>query len=44
MHMPLVVSSGSSTRILYPRESFNSEVDPDVLIITVYQSTMWYLR
>jgi hypothetical protein len=27
MYMPVVVSSGSSLRILYPRESFDSWVD-----------------
>jgi hypothetical protein len=29
MYMPTVVSSGSSVRILYPRESYDSWVDPE---------------
>ena len=29
MYMPIVVSSGSSVRILYPRESFDSWADPE---------------
>jgi hypothetical protein len=30
MYMPVVVSSGSSIRILYPRESYDSWEDPKV--------------
>jgi hypothetical protein len=41
MYMPVVVSSGSSVRILYPRESYDSWVDPEVLVRTVCQITTW---
>jgi hypothetical protein len=43
MYMPALVNSGSSDRILYPREYYDSWVDPDGLVRTVCQSTMWYL-
>jgi hypothetical protein len=39
MYMPTVVSSGSSVRILYPRESYDSWADPKGSIRTVCQST-----
>ena len=40
MHvMPVVVSSGSSVRILYPRESYDSWADPKVTVRKVCQST-----
>jgi hypothetical protein len=39
MYMPDVVSSGSSDRILYPREYYNSWVDPKGPVRMVYQST-----
>jgi hypothetical protein len=41
MYMPAVVSSGSSVRILYPRESFDSWADPEGPVRTVCQSTTW---
>jgi hypothetical protein len=41
MYMPVVVSSGSSIRILYPREYFDSWEDPEGLVRTVCQSTTW---
>jgi hypothetical protein len=41
MYMPTVVSSGSSVRILYPRESYDSWEDPEGLVRTVCQSTTW---
>jgi hypothetical protein len=41
MYMTVVVSSGSSIRILYPRESFDSWADPEGQVRTVFQSTMW---
>jgi hypothetical protein len=34
MYMPSVVSSGSSIRILYPRESYDSSTDPEGLMRT----------
>jgi hypothetical protein len=39
MYMPAVVSSGSSVRILYPRESYDSWEDPEGPVRTVCQST-----
>jgi hypothetical protein len=39
MYMPVVVSSGSSVRILYPRESYDSWADPEGPVRTVCQST-----
>jgi hypothetical protein len=39
MCMPAVVSSGSSVRILYPRESYDSWADPKGPIRMVCQST-----
>jgi hypothetical protein len=41
MYMPTVVNSGSNVRILYPRESYDSMADPDGLVRTLCQSTMW---
>jgi hypothetical protein len=41
MYMPVVVSSGSSVMILYPRESSDSWEDPEGSVRTVSQSTMW---
>jgi hypothetical protein len=41
--MPVVVSSGSSIRILYPREYYDSWEDPKGPVRTIYQSTTWYL-
>jgi hypothetical protein len=41
MYMPAVVSSGSSVRILYPRESYDSWADLEGLVRTVCQSTTW---
>jgi hypothetical protein len=43
MYMPTVVSSGSSIRILYPREYFDSWADLEGPVRMVCQSTMWYL-
>jgi hypothetical protein len=43
MYMPVVVSSGSSVRILYPREYYDSWEDPEGPVRTVFQSTTWYL-
>jgi hypothetical protein len=39
MYMPIVVISGSSVRILYPRESYDSWADPEGPVRTVFQST-----
>jgi hypothetical protein len=39
MYIRAVVSSGSSIKILYPRESYNSREDPEGPIRTVGQST-----
>ena len=39
MYMPVVVSSGSSVRILYPRESYDSWEDIEGPVRTVCQST-----
>jgi hypothetical protein len=41
MYMLVVVSSGSSARILYPRKSYDSYTDPKGPIRTVCQSTTW---
>jgi hypothetical protein len=41
MYMLVVVSSGSSIRILYPRESVDSWVDPEGPVRMVCQSTTW---
>jgi hypothetical protein len=41
MYMPTVVSSGSSVRILYSRESYDSWTDLEGLVRTVCQSTTW---
>jgi hypothetical protein len=37
MYMPVVVSSGSSIRILYPREYFDSWANPEGPVRTVCQ-------
>jgi hypothetical protein len=42
MYMPVVVNSGRSVMILYPRESYDSWADLKGPIRTVYQSTTWY--
>jgi hypothetical protein len=34
MYIPVVVNSGSSVRILYPRESYDSWVNPEGLVRT----------
>jgi hypothetical protein len=39
MYMLAMVNSGSSVRILYPRESFDFWADPEDLVRTVCQST-----
>jgi hypothetical protein len=41
MYMPAVVNSGSSVRILYPRESYDSWEDPEDPVRTIYQSTTY---
>jgi hypothetical protein len=41
MYMLVVVSSGSSIRILYPRESYDSWKDPEGPVRKFYQSTTW---
>jgi hypothetical protein len=41
MYMPDVVSSGSSVRILHPREYFDSWADPKGPVRMVCQSTTW---
>jgi hypothetical protein len=41
MYMQVVVSSGSSVRILYPRETFDSWADLEGLVRTVCQSATW---
>jgi hypothetical protein len=41
MYMPVVVSSGSSVTILYPRESFDSWADFKGPVRMVCQSTTW---
>jgi hypothetical protein len=41
MYIPDVVSSGSSVRILYLRESYDSWVDTKGLVRMVYQSTTY---
>jgi hypothetical protein len=43
MYMPDVVNSGSSVRILYPRESYDSLADLEGLVRMFCQSTTWYL-
>jgi hypothetical protein len=43
MYISVVVSSGISVRIIYPRESFDSWADPEGLVRTVCQSTTWWL-
>jgi hypothetical protein len=40
MYMPIVVSSGRSSRILYPRESYDSWADPKDLVRMICQSTI----
>jgi hypothetical protein len=40
MYMPAVVNGGSSVRILYPRESYDSWADLEGLVRTVCQSTI----
>jgi hypothetical protein len=39
MYMPVVVNSGNSIRILYPRECFYSWADPNGPVRTVCKST-----
>jgi hypothetical protein len=41
MYVPAMVSSGSSVRILYPRESYDSWENLEGLVRTVCQSTTW---
>jgi hypothetical protein len=41
MYMPTVVSSGSSVRILYPRESYDSWEDLKCPVMMFCQSTTW---
>jgi hypothetical protein len=41
MYMPVVVSSGSFVRILYPRESFHPCANLEGSVRTVCQSTTW---
>jgi hypothetical protein len=41
MYMLTVVSSGSSVKILYPRESFDSWIDHEGPVRMVCQSTTW---
>jgi hypothetical protein len=41
MYMLVVVTSGNSVRILYPRKYFDSVVDLKGLVRTVCQSTTW---
>jgi hypothetical protein len=43
MYMPVVVSSGSSIWILYPRESYDSWEDLKGSVKKIFDSTMWYL-
>jgi hypothetical protein len=43
MYMPVVVSSGSFVRILYPGESFDSWEALEGPVRMIYQSTTWYL-
>jgi hypothetical protein len=43
MYIPVVVTSGSFVRILYPRESYDYWVDPEGFERMVCQSTTWYL-
>jgi hypothetical protein len=39
MYMPVVVSSGSSIRIIYPRDYYDLWADPKVPVRTVCRST-----
>jgi hypothetical protein len=41
MYMPVVVSSGSSVRILYPRESYDSWADPEGLVRGLSEYHRW---
>jgi hypothetical protein len=41
MYMPAMVSSGSSVKILYPRESYDSWENVEGSVKTVYQSTTY---
>jgi hypothetical protein len=41
MYMPVVVNSGSSVRILYPRESYDFWTDLKGPVRMLCQSTMW---
>jgi hypothetical protein len=41
MYMPVVVNSGSSVRILYPREYYDSWSDLEGPIRMVYYSAIW---
>jgi hypothetical protein len=41
MYMRVVVSSGSSIRILYPMESYDSWADPEGPVRMACQSTTW---
>ena len=43
MYIPSMVSSGRSISILYPRESYDSWVDPEGSVRKFYQNTMCYL-
>jgi len=43
MYMLVVVCSGSSIRILYPREAYSFWVDTEGPVRIVYKSTTWYL-
>jgi hypothetical protein len=43
MYMPVVVSSGSSVMILYPRGYFDSWVDTEGPVRAVCQRNTWYL-
>jgi hypothetical protein len=43
MYIPVVVSSGSSIRILYPKDSYDYWENLDSPIRMVCQSTTWYL-
>jgi hypothetical protein len=41
MYIPAVVNIGSSVKILYPRESYDSWADPEGPVKIVSQSTTW---
>jgi hypothetical protein len=43
MYMLAMVSSGSSVRILYPKESYDSCAHPEGPVRMACQNTMWYL-